>query len=297
MSDRRILSIGVTPSQRAVAALVTLLLVVSVCASACASAPDGNDPRPGGAGANVSDSDWPESVSPDLPTDDQSDPDQNPAVDSEPDVAPERFVPSGPVGDAEAYEQLIDQLAQELPAHLRDHVPWPDIGNPDPVVAQLAIFELWVWVTANHPAPDLARVMAVEASPSRDTVVEIFSRLRTENLLMVRPADPYRAFDHRAVTLESAGLPLWLTYDVPADAVVLYYQDQSGPAEFHDADTLEVLDRKPAIEARQWLSIMVPTEVGWQLYRDELIEPFDHELEVPDVGPPAPGTDSRKPQL
>ena len=194
---------------------------------------------------------------------------------------------------------MITRLEQIVPAELRTDVPWPDLRNPDPVLAQIEIFELWIWMAENVPDPKLVEAMAAPGSPSRDQVVSVFGRLQRDHVFEIRSGQPYRAFDHRVVTFESAELPLWLTRDVPADdAVVVYYSDSSGPVEVIDQDTGAVLAIEPPLPTRTWVAIMVATDVGWQLWRDQLIDPSDAELQVPDV-PPPPGADveARTPEV
>ena len=230
-------------------------------------------------------------------TDASSAPDEQ-TVPAEPvPTEPVPFRPAGPVGDADAYAALIDELAAELPADLRREVPWPVLRNPDPVQAQLGIFGLWIWMAENHPEPLLAPAMGAEGSPSRAEIAAIFGEQLLNDELIIREQQPYRAFDHRVVTFESAGLPQWLARDVPDDAVVVYYQDESGPTTVRDRTTGSVIDRWDGVGARQWLSIMVPTDVGWLLYRDQLIEPGNIELPVPDQAPPAPGDSRRTPEV
>ena len=203
------------------------------------------------------------------------------------DPEPVPYVPAGRPGSAEAYSEMIDRLAADIPADLRSDVPWPDLRNPDPVVAQIEIFELWIWMAANYPEPELVEVMAAPGSPSREEIVGVFGALDRRNELERRTGQGYQAFDHLVVTFESSGLPLWLGRDVPEDAVVVYYSDNSGPTEVTDRDTGEVLTILPGVATRTWLSIMVPTDVGWQLWRDQLLD-ASNGLEVPDV-PPPPG--------
>ena len=218
------------------------------------------------------------------------------APDTEP--APEVYVPAGRPGSADAYAAMIERLDDLVPADLRNQVPWPDLRNPNPIVAQIEIFDLWIWMTENLPEPQLVEVMAAPGSHSRAEIVGIFGDLDERGHLERRPGAPYQAFDHVMVTFESAGLPLWLGRDVPADAVVVYYSDNSGPVDVIDEETGAIVDSYQAVGTRAWLSIMVPTDVGWQLWRDQLIEPNDSELETPDL-PPPPGaeTEQRKPEV
>lgn len=211
---------------------------------------------------------------------------------AEAEVQPQPFIPGGAVGSAQAYDELISELEQEIPIALRDQVPWPDLRNPDPVQAQLAIFDLWIWMSATNPEPALVPVMAAPDSPSRFEIAGIFGGLKASDELHSREQQPYRAYEHRVVTFETAGLPLWLGRDVPEDAVVIYYQDDSGPTTIRDRKSGIVLGTEAGVGNRQWLSIMVPTDVGWLLYRDQLIEPGNQELPVPD-----PNADDRKPQV
>lgn len=210
---------------------------------------------------------------------------------------PVRFIPAGRIGAADAYEELITRLEAEVPPELINEIPWPDLRNPDPAVAQTQIFDMWIWMAQKYPEPVLIDVLAAPGGPSLERVASVFGELDRDNRLEVRTAAPYRAFDHLVVTFESAGLPLWLARDVPDDAVVVYYSDNSGPVETRDRDTGEVLDVRPASGTRTWLSIMVPTEVGWLLWRDQLIDPRDSELEVPDLELPSPDAGKPKPQV
>lgn len=216
-----------------------------------------------------------------------------PADDAQPDspeAEPQPYIPAGSPGSASAYADLVVELEELVPQELHAHVPWPDLRNPNPIVAQTDIFDLWIWMAETLTEPQLVEIMAAPGSPSRETVVSVFGSLQSQNIFEVRPGQPYRAFDHRVVTFESAGLPLWLARDVPDGAVVVYYSDSSGVVDVLDQDSGEIMRQQSAIGTRVWLSIMVPTDVGWQLWRDQLIEANDPELEVPDV-PPPPGND------
>lgn len=231
------------------------------------------------------------------PTQDEVTPDSPDLDEDAAESAPVPYIPAGRPGSAADYDELISRLEQEVPAELRNEVPWPDLRNPDPTRVQIEIFDLWIWMTANLPEPKLVEVMTVPGSPSREDVVAVFGRLDRNNQLEIRTAQPYQAFDHVVVTFESAGLPLWLGRDVPDDAVVVYYSDNSGPVDVIDRDTREFITRFPPTSTRSWLSIMVPTDVGWQIWRDQLLD-ASNGLEVPDVPPPPGRNDQdRTPEL
>lgn len=234
-----------------------------------------------------------ESETSDAATSDAATSAPTPAVEPAPvppaaplDQEPQAYVPSTSPGDAVSYGEVVDKLNTIVPSELRDQVPWPDLRNPNPIVAQTEIFELWIWMVESLTEPQLVEIMAAPGSPSRETVVSVFGSLNTQNVFEVRPGQPYQAFDHRVVTFESAGLPLWLARGVPEDAVVVYYSDNSGPVDVIDQDTRAIVRQQAGVPTRVWLSIMVPTDVGWQLWRDQLIEPGDPDLQVPDVLPP-----------
>jgi len=227
-----------------------------------------------------------------------ADPDQRAEADdttpgTTPSPEPVPYIPAGSPGSAQSYAELIVDLESEVPAELRGQVPWPDLRNPNPIVAQQEIFELWIWMAATYPNPDLVAVMTAPGSPSREEVVSVFGKIDGSGNLETRTGAPYVAFDHVVVTFASAGLPLWLSRDVPEDAVVVYYSDQSGPTTITNRETGEIIEVRPQVGTRAWLSIMVPTDVGWQLWRDQLIEPNDPELQTPDVPPPPAETDDR----
>lgn len=210
---------------------------------------------------------------------------------------PQAFVPAGRVGSADAYDELIDRLSEHVPVRLRAEVPWPDLRNADPTIAQRDIFRLWIWMLENHPDPRLIDAIAAPDSPDRVTVAGVFGELAVANQLNVRLAAPYRAYDQRAVTWESAGLPLWLTRDVPEPAVVLYYRDDSGPATRIDRDTGAVINSSPSPGARSWVSIMVETDVGWLLWRDTEIDRGDPELDFPEIEKPSGDAEQRRPNV
>lgn len=219
------------------------------------------------------------------------------AAPAEPPVDPVPYLPASKPGQADSYQQLVEQLEAIVPSELRSQVPWPDIRDPNPINAQVQIFELWVWMAAELTEPELVQIMTAPGSPSREDVTGVFGRLESDQLFQHRLGSGYQAFDHRVVTFESAGLPLWLGRDVPEDAVVVYYTDRSGPVDVVDQNTGQVVERQPPVGERTWLSIMVPTDVGWQLWRDQLLD-ASNGLEVPDV-PPPPGTseDVRTPEV
>ncbi len=214
-----------------------------------------------------------------------------------PDQEPVAYIPAGQPGTAQSYAELIEKLEQVVPAHLRRQVPWPNLRNPNPIVAQIEIFDLWIWMAENLTEPRLVEIMAAPGSPSRQSIVSIFGNLKSENIFESRPGQQYEAFDHLVVTFESAGLPLWLGRKVPADAVVVYYSDTSGPINIIDQNTGAIISTRLGIPTRTWLSIMVPTDVGWQLWRDQLIEPNDAELQIPDISPPGADADPRQPEV
>jgi hypothetical protein len=269
--------------------LMVCVTIGLLAASACQSSV--SDPLTQ-SGPAVTDDQEPAGDAPSVPPPDAATP---PVPSPKPD--PQRFVPSGRVGSEAAYNALIAELEPKIPAELRSSVPWPDLRNPDPAVAQLEIFAMWIWMQEHVPDPVLIDVLAARDGPTREEIASIFGELDRLNQIEVRPEAPYRAFDQRAVTHASAGLPLWLSRDVPDDAVVIYYSDNSGPVEVRDRDTGEVIERRAGIATRTWLSIMVPTEVGWLLWRDALIDPSNPDVEVPDFAVPDPDASKPKPQV
>ena len=271
------------------AAALATLLVLTACAGSTSTL--GNESSGTDTG-DVDSADAP-NADPDRSNADSADPDRSNADSAEPPASlPEQeplpYRPAGPVGTAEAYNALIAEIEADLPAEIHDEIPWPDLRNPDPAQVQVEIFDLWIWVIENHPDAAFARAMAAPDSPSRQETTGVFGEINADNELHVRQGAPYVAFDHRVVTFASAGLPLWLGRDVPDDAVVVYYQDDSGPTTIFDRDSGATKGAYGGTGARQWLSIMVPTDAGWMLFRDQLIERGDSELDVPALPSPDP---------
>ena len=279
-----------------VAAALATVLALTACGGSTATvdedttAPASEDPSTQEPSAEQPSTQEPSTQEPSTQEPSAQEPSADDDLPPEP-PEPVPYRPAGPIGSADAYNSLIAEIEAELPAAIRADVPWPDLRHPDPAQAQVEIFDLWIWVIEHHPDPAFANAMAAPDSPSRADTAVVFGEMKDADELHMREQAPYVAFDHRVVTFESAGLPLWLARDVPADAVVVYYQDQSGPTVVRDRDSGESRYVYGEHAARQWLSIMVPTEAGWMLFRDQLIERGDSELDVPAL--PDPDTDPR----
>ncbi len=142
-----------------------------------------------------------------VPTVEAFSPEQ-PASPDAPKLDPAPYLPAGKPGNAEDYAELINRLEQLVPVELRNEVPWPDLRNPNPIVAQIEIFDLWIWMSANFPEPQLVEVMAAPGSPSRELIVSVFGEIQRAAIFEIRNGQQYEAFDHLVVTFESAGVAI-----------------------------------------------------------------------------------------
>lgn len=206
---------------------------------------------------------------------------------SPPDTPPVPYIPAGRVGDQQAYDDLIARLSLELPDDLAASAPWPDLRHADPTVAQRQIFAFWIWVTENAPQSVLADAIVHPDGPARPYPVQVFAELQSNGHLERRPNGTYEVLDQTVATFESTDLPLWLARNVPEPAVVVWYNDRSGPVQTIDDQGRVVTESLPT-PLRDWLAIMVQTDVGWLLWVDELIDISETELQRPDL--PAPGS-------
>lgn len=207
----------------------------------------------------------------------------------------EPFIPAGPVGSAEAWDELVAGLSEALDAEqLAARPPWPDTRNPDPVVAQAQIYDLWVWMYENTAPVDLIDILSAPGSPTRGELRILFTERTALDIRNSASTPPYSTHDQIAVTAATSGLPETFLADLPADSVVVFYFDSQGPYDIISNQTDEVIDSfSGKRDVGPWLSVLVPTDVGWLLHLDVLLADVDPGYELPQFNeeppPPNPG--------
>lgn len=208
------------------------------------------------------------------------------------DSAPARpFVPGDAPGTAANYDALVSELTELVPQELQNQVPWPRLRDVDPTVAQRDIFALWTWMAEHLPEPAFVDLLAHPDGPGRAEVATLFGRLNQQRFRHVRQAPGYQVTDQRSVEFGTADLPIWFTRDVPEGAVLIWYTDQSTAMTVIDEDD-NIVSEAGAVPPRDWVAILVPSDIGWLIWRDELIEPGESDFTYPAVElPPQTRTD------
>lgn len=223
---------------------------------------------------------------PQAPAEDRAVVPNEPSAPEAPSITP--YVPGAAPGTGSAYSELVAELALLLDPDLRAAAPWPRLRDPDPQIAQIEIFEFWVWMAEFAPLPELVDVLAHPESPSRAEIVTVFSDLEARNHRERRLGAGYRVTQQQTALVDGTDLPLWFVRGAPDGSVVIWYSDQSGPLEILQADTGETLMSQPGTPLRDWVAILAPSDVGWQLWRDHLIEPGDQDFTTPGPQQPEP---------
>ncbi len=152
-------------------------------------------------------------------------------------------------------------------------VPWPDLRNPDPVAAYRSDARFQGWMARNNPTPTLVEAYTAPGSPERDFDLELFGVLNSFDL-RVGPADPpYSMRVEDLVHPAATGITDALLAQVPEGSAAVVYWDSVGPSDIFTADGQFWSSDPGWTELGPWVAIMAPTDVGWQVWWDELTEP------------------------
>lgn len=203
-----------------------------------------------------------------------------PADDGETDPSALREVPpidlpTGPVGSADAYDALIERLEPFVTAEQRaDGVPWPDLRNPDPVAAYQETAAFQQWMMQHNPTPLLTEAYTAPNSPERTFDLEMFAAQNVFGAVMTPNEPPYSMQVEAVVHPAATSITDTLLADVPDGSVAVVYYDSSGSSEMVTESGIVVSRFDGWTNVGPWVAIMVPTEVGWQVWWDELTDPL-----------------------
>ena len=204
-------------------------------------------------------------------TDPSAGPDRDP---SEPRVVPPLDLPATAPGTDAAAQALVDDLDRFITAEQRAAgVPWPDYRNPDPVAVYQSDARFQNWMAANNPTPSLVEAYTAPGSPERSFDLEMFD-FRNRLDLRSAPADPpYSMRVEDLVHPAATGITDALLAQVPEGSAAVVYWDSVGPADIFTADGRYWGTSEGWTEEGPWVAIMAPTDVGWQVWWDELTDP------------------------
>lgn len=192
----------------------------------------------------------------------------------EPRTVPPLTLPSSAPGTDEAAQGLIAELERFLTDEQRANgVPWPDNRNPDPVAVYRSDAEFQRWMTENNPTPSLVEAYTAPGSPERGFDLEIFEFFNNFDL-RAGPADPpYSMRIEELVHPAATGITDALLEQVPEGSAAIVYWDSVGSSDTFTSDGQYWATDDGWTDVGPWVAIMAPTDVGWQVWWDELTEP------------------------
>lgn len=192
----------------------------------------------------------------------------------EPRIVPPLVLPAAAPGTDAAAAELIEDLERLVtPEQLAEGVPWPDLRNPDPVASYRSDAAFQNWMAVNNPTPTLVEAYTAPGSPERAFDLELFD-VRDRLDLRAGPADPpYSMRVEELVHPAATGITDTLLAQVPEGSVAVVYFDSVGPSDDFTSDGTFWGSSPGWIDAGPWVAIMAPTDVGWQVWWDELTEP------------------------
>lgn len=198
----------------------------------------------------------------------------DPTVPGEPRVVPPLVLPNSAPGSDEAAQALLADLDRFITDEQRaDGVPWPDLRNPDPVAVYRSDAAFQQWMSENNPTPSLVEAYTAPNSPERGWDLELFDYLNSLDLRS-GPADPPYSMRVEGVVHPAAtGITDALLAQVPQGSAAVVYWDSVGTRDTFTADGQFFSRDTGWTDVGPWVAIMAPTDVGWQVWWDELTEP------------------------
>jgi len=247
-----------------------LLLVLLMCLSATACNPTtseitADDPGPSTATA----------AEPTPSAETFNDPSAGPdRASDEPRQVPPLDLPARAPGTDAAAAALIDDLDRFItPAQRSEGVPWPELRNPDPVAVYQSAANFQNWMSANNPTPTLVEAYTAPWSPERGFDLELFAYRDTFDLRSGPSTPPYSMRVEDLVHPAATGINDTLLAQVPEGSVAVVYWDSAGETDIFTIDG-QLWNTSPGwSEVGPWVAVMEPTDVGWQVWWDELTDP------------------------
>ena len=186
---------------------------------------------------------------------------------------------------------MVDELERFITdEQLAAGVPWPDLRNPDPVAAYQSCARFQGWMAENNPTPSLVEAYTAPASPERGFDLDLFDFQNGRGLLSTPNDPPYSMRVVGLVHAAATDITDALLEQVPDGSVAVVYWDSVGQSSMVDSEGEIYRTDHGWVEVGPWVAIMAPTDVGWQVWWDELTETpppgLDDGRGLPDTEPP-----------
>ncbi|KAG1647508.1 Cyclopentanol dehydrogenase [Nymphon striatum] len=125
----------------------------------------------------------------------------------------------------------------------------------------------------NNPTPSLVEAYTAPNSPERSFDLELFDFLNAANLRGSEADPPYSMRIIELVHPAATGITDALLAQVPEGSAAVVYFDSVGVSDTFTAEGQYFSTDPGWTDVGPWVAIMEPTEVGWQVWWDELTEP------------------------
>lgn len=145
--------------------------------------------------------------------------------------------------------------------------------NSDPIAVYRSDAEFQRWMSENNPTPSLVEAYTAPGSPERGFDLDMFEFLNDLDL-RAGPADPpYSMRVEELVHPAATGITDGLLAQVPEGSAAIVYWDSVGMSDTFTAEGQYWGSNDGWTDVGPWVAIMAPTDVGWQVWWDELTEP------------------------
>jgi len=192
----------------------------------------------------------------------------------EPRDVPPLNLPAVAPGTDQAAADLLDDLDRFVSDEQRAAgVPWPDLRNPDPVAAYQAAAAFQNWMSTNNPTPTLVEAYTAPLSPERGFDLELFDFYNAFDLRAAQASPPYSMQVEGLVHPAATGITDALLAQVPEGSAAVVYFDSVGETDLFTTDGQYFNTNPGWSNEGPWVAIMAPTDVGWQVWWDELTDP------------------------
>lgn len=185
---------------------------------------------------------------------------------------PPLVLPTSPPGNDDAYRAMIADLERFLTTDQVATAPWPDLRQTDPIAAYRSCSEFQSWIGQNNPTPTLVEAYTAPNSPERTWDFELYGTYQDLGVIST-PADPPYSMQVEGVAHPAAtDINDALLARVPEGSVAVIYWDSVGDTSLVTPNGDIVMTYEGWVDVGPWVAIMAPTDVGWQVWWDELTD-------------------------
>lgn len=128
-------------------------------------------------------------------------------------------------------------------------------------------------MSENNPTPSLVDAYTAPGSPERSFDLQMFGDRNAFDLRSAPAEPPYSMRIEDLVHPAATGITDALLAQVPPGSAAVVYWDSAGDSDLFTAEGQYWGTNPGWTEVGPWVAIMAPTDVGWQVWWDELTDP------------------------